>query len=130
MNTLYHFTARRFLPRIKKQGLTLGRMLKTEFPVTFLDNYQWLTINSDFNQSWSHGTGRLPYKRNEIRLTLAIPESHKPNLKPWTQMKFLVPDVAEILSLYGDPENWFIYHGKVSPKWIKKITNNPTPGGE
>lgn len=123
--TFYHFTAKRFLPGIQREGLTHGRMLKSISPLTFLESKQWLTKNSDFNQEWAHGTGALPYKRNEVRLTVSVPISKMQNCKPWTQMQFLVPLVAKDLSAYGDPENWFIYQGQIKPDWIVKIEERP-----
>lgn len=123
---LYHFTAKRFLDSILKEGLTKGVMLKKLNPIEFIFNKQWLTKNPDFNQGWSIGTGRLKYKRNEIRLTIEIPLDELPNLKPWTQMRFLVPEVVKDLedSDLADPQNWFIYQGIISPKWITEIKEN------
>lgn len=115
---LYHFTAKRFVSAIEKHGLTMGRMLKSVQPLQFILKKQWLTKNEDFAQEWAKGTGRLPYKRNEVRLTVEIPKSHEANCKPWSQMRFLTPDVAEDLSAFGDPENWYVYDGFVPPEWI------------
>lgn len=124
--TLYHFTAKRFLESIKRQGLTRGMMLKSIQPLQFLPNKQWLTTKKEFDQGWSIGTGRLSYKRNEVRLTVEIPIDAQGNLKPWTQMRFLVPLVANDLedSDLADPENWWIYQGKIKPKWITEIKFN------
>jgi hypothetical protein len=121
--TLYHFTAKRFLDSILKEGLTRGMMLKSFNPVAMIPNKQWLTKNPNFDQGWAVGTGRLPYERNEVRLTIEIPIDHRHLLKPWSQMKFMVPDVADDLeaSDLADPENWFIYQGSMNPKWIKEI---------
>jgi hypothetical protein len=110
--TLYHFTAKRFLDSILRNGITKGVMVKSLNPPKFILNKQWLTKNKSFDQSWSHGTGLLPYKRNEVRLTIEIPIEKIENCKPWTQMQFLVPDVAKELSAFGDPEN---------PEWISFI---------
>lgn len=115
---LYHFTARRFLKSIKSSGLTEGMMLKSLAPPSFVFNKQWLTTNPTFEQSWLNPDSKLPYKRNEVRLTINIPEHGKPFCKPWTQMKFLVPEVAEYLSAFGDPENWYVYDGQIPPSWI------------
>lgn len=117
---LYHFTAKRFLKSIKHEGLTRGVMLKNINPPEFLLNKQWLTKKAEFDQGWSIGTGRLQYKRNEVRLTIEIPHDERINLKPWTQMKFLVPLVANELedSDLADPENWYIYQGRIKPEWI------------
>lgn len=123
---LYHFTAKRFLGSIFREGLTRGVMLKSIDPVEFIYNKQWLTKNPRFNQGWVIGTGRLPYKRNEVRLTIQIPNEKRLNLKPWTQMKFLVPLVANELedSELADPDNWYIYQGEIKPDWIIETIEN------
>lgn len=120
---LYHFTAKRFLRSILSEGLTRGVMVKTFNPPSFIFHKQWLTKKKEFDQGWSVGTGILPYKRNEIRLTLEIPLNKIENVKPWTQMKFLVPEVANDLeaSDLADPENWMIYQGEIKPEWIIEI---------
>lgn len=107
--TFYHFTAKRFLESILAEGLTKGRMVKSMDPVSFLPNKQWLTVNPSFDQDWAVGTGTLPYKRNEVRLSIEIHSNDMINCRPWTQMQFLTPLVAKDLSAYGDPENWWIY---------------------
>jgi hypothetical protein len=128
MNSVfYHFTAKRFVESIKREGLTRGMMLKSFDPIELIPNKQWITKNPSFDQGWSVGTGRLPYKRNEVRLTIKFPLEAFENIKPWTQMKFLVPLVAEDLesSDLADPENWYIYQGAVKPSWITDVLENP-----
>ncbi len=119
----YHFTALRFLNSIVKSGLTKGRMLRSLDPITFYSNYQWLTTNSTFDQSWLNPNSTLPYKRNEVRLTIDVPDHAMELCKPWSQMKFLVPDVAKDLSAYGDPENWWVYSGNIPARWILEISS-------
>lgn len=121
--TFFHFTAKRFLESIQKEGLTRGCMLASMEPPKFIMNKQWLTTNPDFKQGWAQGTGKLPYSRTEVRLTIEIPVFYISNLKPWTQLKFLVPLVAKELedSPDADPENWMIYQGRVNPEWIKEV---------
>lgn len=123
--TLYHFTAERFLNGIKREGLTRGHMLASLKPVRLIANKQWLTSNAEFSQSWLNPRSILPYKRNEIRLKIIIPDQAKDNCRPWSQMKFLVPDVAQDLSAFGDPENWYIYDGHIPPTWIESVELNP-----
>lgn len=126
---LYHFTADRFLPGIRAVGLTRGVLLKSLEPPKFLFGWQWLTTNADWDQSWAEGTGRLPYRRNEVRLTIEIPEQYMDHLQPWSQVRFLVPDVGPLLSMYGDPENWWLFRGSVRPEWIRKIEHNRRMAG-
>jgi len=120
----YHFTAKKFLESIQKEGITRGVMVKTINPPSFLHNKQWITTNSNFKQDWAIGTGRLPYKRNEVRLTIEIPLGEIENCKPWSQMRFLTPEVAKDLEAFGDPENWHIFQGKIKPQWITQIDFN------
>jgi len=50
--TLYHFTAAHMLPKIKREGLTLGRIPWRKRGKTILiPGYQWLTSNPEFDQS-------------------------------------------------------------------------------
>jgi len=119
--TYFHFTALCFLKNIRSEGLTKGKMLKSIRPISWINNRQWLTTNPIFDQSWLNPNSTLPYKRNEVRLTLEIPEFAIENVRPWNQLKFLVPDVAQDLSAFGDPENWYVYEGNIPAQWIEKI---------
>ena len=125
---LYHFTAKVFLDSIKKAGLNQGAVLLNDKPIQFAQGYIWLTKNPDFDQSWSVGTGRLPYKRNEVRFDVNIPKSHERDLFTFSQLNLLLHfknGVHEILGSQGDPENWFVYEGKIPRSWLKKIKHNP-----
>lgn len=121
---LYHFTAQRFVKKILKEGLTKGWLVKSLSPPKLDSGWQWLTKNDHFNQAWARGTGRLPYKRNEVRLTFNIPDFAKENVIPWTKMRFVVPEVYEDMSRYGDPENWMLYEGVVPSDWIVSVDEN------
>lgn len=122
---LYHFTAERFLPSIRREGLTKGRMVKTMDPPSFISNVQWITKNHEFDQSWSHGTGRLAYKRNEVRLSIHVAEGDTA-LKPWLKSaELLTPEVAADLSAFGDPQNWYCYFGQLAPSRIVMVEFNP-----
>jgi hypothetical protein len=132
---LYHFTAERFLPGIRHEGLTRGVLLVRMEPTVILrPGYQWLTTNPAFEQEWAKGTGRLPYQRNEVRITVDVPPKRLGDLMPWTRARFMVPEVADMLSEFGDPENWWLYHGVVSPQWITDVVLRDlaarSPGGE
>jgi hypothetical protein len=124
---LYHFTTKKLYRGIKSQGLMLGRIPTgiVGGKIIFLEQYQWLTANPDFNQEWCK-YGTLPYKRNEVRLTIEIPESMRENLYNWMDVcKVEVsPKFEEALNLYGDPENWRVYKGCISPYWIKEVVKN------
>lgn len=128
--TFYHFTANCFLKGIKRDGLTRGHMLKSMDPPSFIPHRQWITTNPEFDQSWLNPESKLPYKRNEVRLTIDIPDHAMIYAKPWMQMKFLVPEVAKDLSAFGDPENWWIYSGNIPAQWITKIDFEVRKAGE
>lgn len=119
--TFYHFTARRFVDSIKRMGLTRGKLLKNYSPIEITDGYQWITTNSDWNQEWAVGTGMLPYKRNEVRLTIKIPKTSLSDCIPWSRLRFLIPNTADILGSRGDPENWWVFDGRIKPSWIVKF---------
>lgn len=121
---LFHFTSERFVCSIMKEGLTRGKMLADWSDdlkkVKLINGWQWLTTNESFDQSWAVGTGKLPYKRNEVRMTIIVPEGRH-RLNPWSQIQFLFPRTAPILNAYGDPESWWLYEGTVKPDWIKEL---------
>lgn len=119
---LYHFCAERFFPSIQKSGLTQGKIpLITSGKFSFISNSQWLTTNPDFNQEWN-AMFELKYDRTAVRITVKIPIEDKKLVK-WSELSKL-PDLIEtaaILNSYGDPENWWIYVGKVKPNWFREI---------
>ncbi len=118
----YHFTAKRFLESILRNGLTKGHMLISFTPLKFVPNKQWLTVNPVFEQSWLNPNSTLPYKRNEVRVSVNISDAQMQFCKPWSQMQFLCPAVAKDLSAYGDPENWYVFDGIIKPEWISDPT--------
>lgn len=122
---LYHFTANRFLKSIKKEGLTRGVIPTSLFPPEFIFNYQWLTCNDNFTQEWETPTGRLCYRRNEVRLTIHIPASMEHYLIPMRRVRELTPNLFDDLVRYGDPDNHYVYKGKVFPAWILRVDYNP-----
>lgn len=121
---LYHFTAEWMLGGCMREGLTKGQMVISDRPPVFKPNMQWLTSNKNFEQSWCKYSS-LPYKRNDYRLTIKIP--NRDNL-----FNFLIqgheltsPEMYETLTQFGDPENWYVYKGIIKSQWIKKVTKNP-----
>ena len=119
---LYHFTAGRFLDGIMENGLTRGRIPHTDSSgFRFKEHYQWLTENSEKNQSWSKYS-TLPYDRTEYRLEIKIPKLRHKNLEKWIDSYECKQNgMAKILNSHGDPENWYIYSGTIFPQWIKKV---------
>ena len=93
--------------------------------IKLVPGYQWLTTNPDFDQAWCRAS-RLPYKRNEVRLTVKIPDRALKNVQRWLQYCVENPDpYQDDLNCYGDPENWVLYRGNVNPIWIKRAIPNP-----
>jgi hypothetical protein len=117
---LYHFTAARFLKGIDAEGLTLGRIAKSIFPAEFIDNAQWLTSNPSWEQQCLIGTGLLPYSRTEARLHVVIPKRQRSRLFRWHNIRGSTP-LYDTLSSQGDPENWYVFMGRVKPGWIRRV---------
>lgn len=132
---LYHYCPLSFLESIKEEGLTKGCIpMFQKSKVVFGGGFQWLTTNPSFEQSWENIYTTLPYRRNEVRLTIKIPEGDKNLIKwldfcsfNWTDIEKgdSIKRTAEILNSFGDPERWYLYSGNVKPEWIKKIVYNP-----
>ncbi len=66
----------------------------------------------------------MPYKRNEVRLTVDVPDFAIEKVNSWQKMFFLVPEVADDLSRYGDPENWVLFDGNIPAAWIIETQEN------
>lgn len=121
---LYHFTALHSLSDIKDHGLRLGMTpIKINKNIMFLGLNQWMTSNPDFNQSWNENTS-LPYDRTEVRITFDI---NDPNLLPWNEYKRKIKcHVLPYFDSFGDPDNWYVYQGVISPSLIRDISfKNP-----
>lgn len=119
-NRFYHFTPRWMLESIKKQGISEGKLVIQTNPPKFKGGHQWLTINPDFNQSWCEYS-MLPYDRSEVRIEVAIQKIA--HLYKWTQFgeKMAGKEMFDTLSEFGDPENWYIYRGIITPMWFLNI---------
>jgi hypothetical protein len=91
-------------------------------PPKVKNGYQWLTSNPDTDQSWDRAKN-LPYDRTAFRLTVEIPKKHMKKLLKFDEEgeKLIPKKLYEALSGYGDPENWYMYHGLIPAKWIKKV---------
>ena len=117
---LYHFYAKRFLPGILRDGLTLGGTPIIEGGMMRLQiGQQWLTSEKDpRKQSWNtHNL--VTYSRTEVRLTVSIPDSYRKKLVKATDLaKTLPPEGRYIITDYAGSEAWYIYKGRVPPSWI------------
>ena len=126
---IYHFTARKFLREIQKEGLTKGGtpIIKRDSKVVMFRNTQWLTIDKKWEQAFHNPEETtLEYDRREIRLTIVIPASKRIHLA----------DKKRIINVFGatllpgffdhpDCENWRIFYGRVKAQWIRKVDINP-----
>lgn len=121
---LYHFTSDRHINGVLTEGLTRGVTYAGREcgGLRFLKNTQWLTINPIFQQSWNEYS-KLPYDRTANRLTICIPQAYTKNLIPWEECgRLIVAKTFDLLSMYGDPENWVLYMGSIPPEWIMETT--------
>jgi len=129
---LYHFTADRFLPGIKSDGLTKGVFpLDCKGKLFFINNCQWLTKNPEFIQPWHDPEfSTLPYDRRENRLTLNIPKTHMKKLFNWNDIenKFK-PYFIQDFDFHDDKYNWHIFIGRIKPSWIREIEKRPAIPG-
>ena len=124
---LYHFTSRHHIKPILTEGLTLGMIPLLIDPIKLIPGFQWLTKNKSFKQEWCDPKySSLSYKRNDYRITIKIPKSHRKYLIHWMYYfnKKLKGTGAEALNTFGDPENWYVYKGVIKPTWFKKVIKN------
>jgi hypothetical protein len=125
---LYHFTAAHLLVGCLKDGLTLGRVpyiSGESHPLQLLEGFQWLTVNPSFTQSWCDPQySSLSYPRNAARITAEVPKLYQKRVLKW--LRFCKGNrLAISLNAYGDPENWRLYRGNVSPEWFVGYAWNP-----
>lgn len=117
---LYHFCAKHFLPGILLDGLTLGSTPVFENGLLRLEiGQQWLTAEKDpEKQSWNtHNL--VTYSRTAVRLTVRIPDSYRKKLVKATDLaKTLPPEGRYIITDYDGSDAWYIYKGRIPPKWI------------
>jgi len=120
MQGLYHFTSPRHVGSIQREGITRGVLpLRVDPPYEGRSGFQWLTANPDPDQSWNEGS-TLPYDRTAWRLMIGVPEAAADRLHWWPIWgPVAVPlDVYRTLSEFGDPENWYVFAGRIPPDWI------------
>lgn len=119
---LYHFTSPIHVEGCKKEGINRGSIpLYKDGRHGLLPGWQWLTSNPDFGQEWAnkeHST--LPYDRTAYRLTVVIPKTSKNRLHKWLDICGSLP-IDKHLNAFGDPENWYVFQGRIKPGWIRQV---------
>ncbi len=117
---LYHFTSPKHLDGCLQQGIRFGRIPMRQLGQTrLIAGYQWLTRYDGFNQSWNQYS-TLPYDRTAFRLTVDIRRPY--NLIEWADFcRIYKNELEQDLNRYGDPENWYLYHGSIPPDWITAV---------
>lgn len=117
---LYHFCAKHCLNDILRDGLTLGMTpVFTANSMSIMRGHQWLTAEKDpRKQSWNtHNL--ISYSRTAVRLTVCIPDNYRKKLIKATDLvKTLPPEGRYIITEYAGSEAWYIYKGRIPPKWI------------
>ena len=122
---LYHFCPAHLVRGIMEQGLCVGM-----FPliggghVTMLEGYQWLTAEKDpAKQSWATRQ-IIPYSRIACRLTVDIPLSRIRKLyRAVDFVKSFEPEQQEIVTEWPGSDQWYVYKGRIPPKWISSVVH-------
>lgn len=119
---LYHFTSPVHIKGCLKEGITKGSIpLIIQGKIALATGWQWLTSNPEFKQEWTNGEySTLPYDRTAFRLTVNIPKTAKDKLFRWMDVCKKLPIIKE-MNDFGDPENWWVFKGRIKPSWIKKV---------
>lgn len=122
--TLYHFTANHLIQGCLETGLTRGVVIVSIAPARFKGNWQWLTANPSWQQSWNTMT-RLQYDRAEWRITIDFPERVMCRLKHWWTEGASITPLFDSLNAFGDPHNWWLYHGLIPAIWFTAVEHRP-----
>ena len=119
---LYHFTSPLHVDGCLKNGIIKGVIpIYKDGKYGLIPGFQWLTLNPDFQQEWANTKySTLSYDRTEYRLTVVIPKTARDRLFKWLDICDSLP-IDEAMNAYGDPENWYIFEGRIKPSWIRKV---------
>jgi hypothetical protein len=127
---LYHFTSPLHVKGCTKEGINKGSIpLYKDGRYGLLPGWQWLTSNPDFNQQWANTEfSTLPYDRTEYRLTVVIPKAARDRLFRWLDICDKLP-INETMNAYGDPDNWYVFQGRIKPGWIRQVEQKEAQNG-
>ena len=133
-NIFYHYTAKRFIPGIKKHGLTEGRtpIINNEGYLKFIVGTQWISKESNpDNQLWAIPQ-EIDYSRRQCRLLIDIPEQFMKNVMSMDDFMevagHLVPEGFN--DFPDETKDWYIYYGRISSDWIKEYMNTGLTDGK
>lgn len=130
--TFYHFTSTQHLAGVRQGGLAKGAIPFRMLPdgkITFMRGYQWLTLDGNWDQSWANPKlSPLPYRKNEYRLTIQIPNFAMKNLVSWLDysQKVNPPSVTFLQSFRGH-RHWWLFQGIIPFLWVVAVDHNPEP---
>lgn len=115
---LYHFCPAHLKDSILLEGLTKGC-----FPLMesggLVRNVQWLTSERDPKQQAWATKNLISYSRTAYRLTIDIPDSRwKKLLKSLDWVSVFPEGDRKIVTEWRGSEAWYVYLGKIPPKWI------------
>lgn len=125
---LYHFTPAHLLHGCLSFGIIRGCIpfrLEDNGRLMVRPGYQWLTVNSSWQQSWNVRQA-VRYDRAAFRIALKVPKSARRHLYRWIYVcKELAPHTWQELNGEYDPENWYVYQGRIRPIWIRRVDARP-----
>lgn len=127
----YHFTSAKHFAGIQKSGIALGMIpwrLDTTGKVHVKRNFQWLTTDPDWLQSWDDPlSSTLPYRRTEYRITLEVPSFALQSLFRWSDFDLKYkPQSAAFINILPGSKYWSVFKGPIPTSWFLATDRNPT----
>lgn len=130
---MYHFTSMSVLPAILQSGIAKG-----DVPITPQGGFNapWFTLDPAWEcQGWATGS---VLDKSEVRIAVDLPVC--PLLRHWPELanaEHMDPTWYHMLNYMGSPEkrvlgnpdNWYVFMGRVSPKWIHEVDYRDNPKG-
>jgi hypothetical protein len=135
-NTFYHFTAKRYVNSIKREGLIKGVaplsvIINGENKYLLLPGHQWITTNTDPDkQNWMKIRARKKRRveahiYTEARIKLFIPKPFMKNIMTFQDFcnkynDILVPGFDDVDQELKDSA--YVYVGAIPPQWIESVS--------
>lgn len=128
---LYHFTPAHTLQGIMNKGLRLGVVPWNQVngKIGFQRGFQWLTTNHEFGQEWCvKMDARLPFRRDEFRITINVPKLAEKGLVSWRQLaNSNNPQSREYIESFPEHRDWWLFRGPIPQPWFLAVDKNKTP---